>query len=200
MRSKSAAKEPKGSAKQIPKPNFQIINYNVEFYSSWPAEYNGPMISCTFEKGNEALLRHVVVDALVLRDERILLVKRADDLLEAGKWALVGGFVERDETLEQTVEREVFEETGYRVHDFLLLGMNANPDRPHEDRQNIAFVFVCIALEKEGEADDESTEQKWFDLEKLPPKEEIAFDHYKNIELYKKYRNGEVTIPVMNSK
>src|SRR5258708_9556765 len=111
------------------------------------------MITCTFENGNKASLRHVVIDALVLKDDKLLLVKRTEKLLEGGKWALVGGYVERDENLLQTVEREIGEETGYTVKDITLLCIRHNPDRPHEDRENISFVFFCTAVEKKGESD-----------------------------------------------
>ena len=152
------------------------------------------MINCTFENGNKASLRHVIIDALVLKDDKILLVKRTKKLLEGGKWALVGGYVERDENLYQTVEREIREETGYTVKDVTFLCVRHNPDRPHEDRQNIAFVFFSTAVEKVGEHDWEEDETKWFDLDNLPESESIAFDHLKNIELYKEYKQNKTII------
>src|SRR5215471_14320648 len=78
------------------------------------------MISCSFENGHKASLRHVVVDNLVLQGDRLLLVKRAAKLSEGGKWGLVGGFVDRDETIKQAVAREIMEETGYEVADITL--------------------------------------------------------------------------------
>ena len=155
------------------------------------------MISCTFEDGGKGNLRHAVVDALVLKYNKVLLVKRTDKLLEGGKWGLIGGFVDRDENLIQTVKREVFEETGYRVSDITLLTINDNPNRPHEDRQNIAFVFFCNGGEKEGRADDESSDVGWFDLNNLPKKEQIAFDHYDDIQLYLKYKKSNLQIPIL---
>jgi 8-oxo-dGTP diphosphatase len=155
------------------------------------------MIHCTFENGNKASLRHVVIDALILQEDKLLLIKRADKLSEGGKWALVGGYVERDENLQQAVEREVFEETGYRINNMQLLTIRHNPDRPHEDIQNISFVFFCEALEKEGESDWEATEQRWFSFNELP-QEELAFDHSQNIELYLQYKRGEVSLPVFD--
>jgi len=152
------------------------------------------MINCTFENGNKASLRHVIIDALVLKDDKILLVKRTKKLLEGGKWALVGGYVERDENLYQTVEREIREETGYTVKDVTFLCVRHNPYRPHEDRQNIAFVFFSTAVEKVGEHDWEEDETKWFDLDNLPESESIAFDHLKNIELYKEYKQNKTII------
>ena len=55
------------------------------------------MLTCTFEDGNKNSLRHVVVDTIVCKDGKVLLVKRIGKLLEGGKWGLVGGFVERDD-------------------------------------------------------------------------------------------------------
>ncbi len=41
-------------------------------------------------------MRHTVVDTIVLKDGKVLLVKRAKKFLEGGKWALVGGFMEKN--------------------------------------------------------------------------------------------------------
>ena len=153
------------------------------------------MITCSFEDGNKASLRHVVVDVLVIKENKILLVKRAQKLLEGGKWALVGGYIERDENLHEGAKREIFEETGYTVTDISLLTVRDNPDRPHEDRQNISFVFFCTALEKEGEADDESDEQRWFGFDEIP--ENLAFDHALDVELYLKYKSENLLLPVL---
>ncbi len=153
------------------------------------------MINCEFENGNKASLRHVVVDNLVIKDDKILLVKRTGKLLEGGKWGLVGGFVERDENIKEAVAREVLEETGYKVEGITLLRIIDTPNRPAEDRQNISFVHFCTALEKVGTADDESDEQTWFDLSALPPEAQFAFDHFSDIELYKEYLKKSFSIP-----
>src|SRR5260221_10483649 len=155
------------------------------------------MINCTFENGNKASLRHVVIDALVLKDDKLLLVKRAKKLLEAGKWGLIGGYMERDENLLQTVARDIREETGYTVKDITFLCVRHNPDRPHEDRQNISVVFFCTAVEKVGTSDWEVTDQRWFSFDELPDEGMIAFDHVKNIQLYQQYVRKEVTIPLL---
>lgn len=152
------------------------------------------MINCIFEDGGKASLRHTVVDNIVIRDNKIILVKRTKGLLEAGKWALPAGFVDRDETLLDAAKREIFEETGWRVKDINLFRIKDSPSRPHEDRQNIAFVFLSFADKKEGEKDNESDEVKWFDLDNLP--NEIAFDHGDDIELYKKYLEEKFPLPM----
>lgn len=153
---------------------------------------------CKWEDGNDALLRHATVDTLVLKEDKILLIKRTGKLLEGGKWGLLGGFVERDENLKEAVAREVLEESGYKVKNIRLLTVRDNPDRPMEDRQNISFVFLCEALEKVGESDWEVDDQKWFGFTEIPIEELIAFDHYKNIELYKKYLKESLILPILD--
>jgi 8-oxo-dGTP diphosphatase len=155
------------------------------------------MITCTFENGGKASLRHAVVDGLVLREDKILLVKRSEEIIEGGKWALIGGYVSRDENVREALQREIFEESGYRVDTIILLAINDRPDRLREDRQNISFVFFCEAGRQEGESDWEVTDKQWFPLDNLPRKEEIAFDHYAMIQLYKRQKKNAKTIPVL---
>ena len=160
------------------------------------------MIKCTFEDGNQVLLRHVCVDTLLIKDDKILLNKRGTfggrKILEYGKWGVIGGFVERDENLEEAVKREVKEETAWLIKDLFLLRINDDPNRPKEDRQNFSFVFVANVDVRDGESNDEEVlSLQWFDLNNLPDEEEMAFDHYENIELYKKWLKEKFSLPVV---
>lgn len=146
------------------------------------------MISCYFEKSKTPVyLRHVVVDMLVIEGNKILLVKRAGPWVETGKWALPGGFLDRDETSREAAVREVKEETGYESEVIKLFTVNDSPRRPHEqNRQNVALVYLMKPLKKLGDHDHEISETKWFALDALPPAEDMAFDHLETIKLYKK--------------
>lgn len=157
------------------------------------------MINCTFEDGGKASLRHVTVGAIVLNRERnkILLGKRAPHLLNGGKYNLIGGYLDRNETTSQVVLREVLEETGYNARIIVLFRINDSPNRPREDRQNVDFAFIVEALDKVGEMDNESTEVKWFDLESLPDPDEFAFDHYETVQLYKDYVKTKRPLPII---
>lgn len=146
------------------------------------------MITCYFEKSKtEVHLRHVVVDALVIKNKQILLVKRGPgSVIEIGKWALPGGYLEMDETCEQAVVREVREETGYNCEVIELFRLNDNPKRPVENnRQNVSVIYLVKPLEKVGIPDHEISEIKWFDLDNLPSAKDMAFDHLDTINLYR---------------
>lgn len=159
--------------------------------------YNLDMITCTFEDGGSGLLRHVVVDTLVLKDGQILMVQRAARLSEGGKWGVVGGYVDRDETVVQAAAREVYEETGWEVKELKLLTVIDRPDRPKEDRQNISFVFFCEAVKQTGQPDDESDDVQWYPLDALPPRDQIAFDHADSIDLYKRCLTEGLSLPIL---
>ena len=140
------------------------------------------MINCEFESKKIAQLRHVVVDALIVRDGKVLLTKRSANLHEAGKWCLPGGYVDRDETIIEAVMREVHEEIGYTCEVQELFTIIDKPQRKGDDRQNISFVFQVRLLAKVGELDPtEVSEMTWFDLTKLPAGDTVAFDHFEII-------------------
>lgn len=155
------------------------------------------MIKCTLENGHQTSFRHVTVDVIVINDKQeILIIKRAQSLINGGKYALPGGFVDRDESIKEAAIREVIEETGYQVEPFLLLRIADNPDRPQEDRQNIAFIYIAKTKGGEKVLGAEVSEIDWFNLNRLPNKEQFAFDHYENIQLYLKYLQEAFTLPV----
>ena len=155
------------------------------------------MINCTFENGSHALLRHVVLHAVVEKDGAILLVRRAPHLLEGGKWGLPGGFLNRDESLSHGVVRELREETGWEGQVVALLRVNSRPDRPHEDRQNVAFDFVVMPVRRVGEPDGETSAVEWVKIAELPPGESLAFDHGETISLYLRSRGKTWQAPIL---
>jgi len=151
------------------------------------------MITCYFENNNKAKkgLRHITVNAIILKGNSILLGKRGTvagkAILESGKWGLVGGFFDRDENLIQAVKREVFEESGCEINRVTLFRINDNPNRPKEDRQNVDIIFSAQLVKQTPKQDEEVTHSEWFPMDKLPPIGEMAFDHGEDIMLYKEY-------------
>lgn len=156
------------------------------------------MITCTFEKGFTAHLRHVVVHGIVEKEGAILLEKRTGDMLETGKWGLPSGFLNRDETAGQGMLRELKEETGWEGEIISLFRINTKPDRPKEDRQNVALDFLIKPIRKTGEPDHESSKVEWIPIDKLLPLEELAFDHGESIGYYLRYRTKPFPLPIVD--
>lgn len=159
------------------------------------------MITCTFENKTSTSLRHVTVNAIVVKNNEVLLGKRGTfkgkPILETGKWALLGGFFSRDENLTECIKREVMEESGWEINDLKLLRINDRPNRPMEDRQNVDVIFIAQAVKHTGDSDEEVKELRWFPLDKLPPKESIAFDHGEDLELYLRFLKEKFNLPLV---
>lgn len=155
------------------------------------------MFTCLFEDGGKASLRHVVVHAIVEKDGALLLEKRTGDILETGKWGLPGGFLDRDETAGEGVLRELLEETGWEGKIISLFRINTNPNRPKEDRQNVAFDFIIKPTRLVGSKDSESSKVEWIPFDKLLKFDLFAFDHGESIKLFLDYRSSRFPIPVL---
>lgn len=83
----------------------------------------------------------VGVGAVVLEDDRVLLVRRAKAPL-AGEWSLPGGAVELGETLEEGIVREVAEETGLRVEAIQVLKAFDHIERDTDGGVRFHYVLV----------------------------------------------------------
>src|SRR5512144_2978931 len=74
-------------------------------------------------------------------------IKKANDM-HAGKWNGLGGKLEPGETPEECAMREIFEESGLRVHHPQLKGLLTFPHFAR-DEDWYAFLFVCEEFEGE---------------------------------------------------
>ena len=104
----------------------------------------------------------------------VLLIQRARDPFQ-GAWALPGGFVEIDETLEQAARRELAEETGVRLPQVdQLRAFDALNRDPRERVISVAYTAQVELAAHTPQAGDDAQEARWFHLAALP---ELAFDH-----------------------
>lgn len=110
--------------------------------------------------------------ALVVRDGRLLLTRRARDPL-AGCWDLPGGFIDPLEHPEQALRRELLEETGLEVAVGAMVGVFT--DRYGDDGTSTLNLFyrATVTGGREQAADDVS-EIGWFALDTLDL-ETVAF-------------------------
>jgi len=120
----------------------------------------------------------LAVDCAVfgLDDEalRVLLIERGVAPFK-GSWALPGGFVHMDETLEQGARRELEEEAGLRdvfLEQLYTFG-SVNRD-PRERVVSVAYYALVNLFDHRVRAATDATSAAWFDLDDVP---ELAFDH-----------------------
>ena len=119
----------------------------------------------------------VTSDVAVLRLEQepeILLVRRKHPPFE-GEWALPGGFMEMEESLEEAARRELLEETGIRAGELIRFESYDKPGRDPRGR-TITQAFVMIWKREMGlpRAGSDAAQLNWFTLDRLPG---LAFDH-----------------------
>lgn len=120
----------------------------------------------------------VTVDVAVLNWHQgafsLLLIQRGNPPF-AGCWALPGGFIEPEETLEASARRELKEETGMEAGELFEVGCFGDPGRDPRGR-TISVVYYTLLKDFQGDVSgqDDATAAQWFPLQALPA---LAFDH-----------------------
>ncbi len=125
----------------------------------------------------------VTVDVVILtvRDGRleVLLIKRKRWPFD-GMWAIPGGFVNPDESLEDAAKRELEEETGVRHVYLEQLYTFGDPGRDPRTRVITVVYYALIRTEQLTiRAADDAADARWFSMYDLP---DLAFDHRKILE------------------
>lgn len=118
------------------------------------------------------LLQDGAAAIIVNEKEQILLQSRAD----RDKWGLPGGCQELGERFEDTIIREIKEETNFDVEeqDLELIGVISGDSRknsyPNGDVVYNNTVLYCIRkYSGELKWDSESKDMRFFDIDNLPP-------------------------------
>lgn len=120
----------------------------------------------------------LAVDGLLVKEGKILLVKRAIEPFK-GYWTLPGGRIEYGEEAESSLRREMKEELGIEARIKKLVGVYSDPKRdPRAHTISIAYLIESKS-NKPIKLNFEAKEYKFFSLNNLPKK--IGFDHRKII-------------------
>ncbi|MBU0762164.1 MAG: NUDIX hydrolase [Candidatus Altiarchaeota archaeon] len=114
----------------------------------------------------------VTTDAVIVKDERVVLVKRLNPPYQ-DMWALPGGFVDYGEKVEDACVREAREETSLDVKIKKLVGVYSDPGRDPRGH-TVGVAYLCEVVGGKLEGGDDAKEAQWFPLNKLP---KLAFDH-----------------------
>lgn len=109
------------------------------------------------------------VGAILINDDQILLVRRANPPLQ-GQWSIPGGLVETGETISQAIIREVQEETGLTVEPVKLVEVFERILRDQRSRVQYHYVlmdYLCRVIEGEARPGSDVTELLWASVDSL---------------------------------
>lgn len=128
----------------------------------------------TYEYPRPSLTADCAIFGFDGRNLKILLIERGVEPYE-GYWALPGGFMKMDETIEECAARELREETG--VSDIYIEQFGCFSEVGRDPRGRVVTV-AFIALVRPSDyhvcGGDDARLAAWFDADQLPP---LAFDH-----------------------
>ena len=130
----------------------------------------------SYEYPRPALAVDCVVFGADLEAERleILLIERDIEPFE-GAWALPGGFVRMDESLEDAAARELAEEAGVKDVFLEQLYSFGTPGRDPRGRViSVAYYALVSPRDHEAIASTDARDARWYPANELPP---LAFDH-----------------------
>jgi 8-oxo-dGTP diphosphatase len=131
-------------------------------------------VAASYEFPRAALAVDCVVFGLDVAELKVLLIQR-ELVPHRGAWALPGGFVRVDETLDAAARRELEEEAGVRdvfleqLYTFGELGRD-----PRERVVTVAYYGLAKLSDHRVRAATDAMGVGWFSLAELP---ELAFDH-----------------------
>ncbi len=127
-----------------------------------------------YDHARPALTVDCVVFGLDESDLKVLLIQRGIEPF-AGRWALPGGFVHLEETLDQAARRELQEETGLsKVFLEQLYTVGDVARDPRERVITVAYYALVRLGDHQVQAATDARNAAWFGVDDLP---DLAFDH-----------------------
>ena len=118
----------------------------------------------------------LAVDAIVINDEKILLIRRGKEPWK-GMLAFPGGFVEQGEDPEVAVIRELKEECGLDGVVEKLVCVKGDPNR--DPRGHVVSIAYLVSAQGIPLAGDDAADAAWYDLSEI---KELAGDHMSMLE------------------
>ena len=143
----------------------------------------------TYEYPRAALTVDCVVFGFDEAELKVLLIQRGLSPFK-GKWALPGGFVRVDETLDEAARRELSEETGLnRVFLEQLYTFGTVKRDPRERVVSVAYYALVKSAEHPATGATDAADAGWFPVANPPS---LAFDHAEILEAALQRLRGKV--------
>lgn len=120
----------------------------------------------------------IVLFTILERQLHVLLIRRLAEPFR-GSYALPGGFVLENESVDEAAHRELREETGVEKVFLEQLYTFGEPNRDPRGRVITVAYYALVANSHILRSGTDAADAAWFALNKLPP---VAFDHQNIIE------------------
>ncbi|MDP3507141.1 MAG: NUDIX domain-containing protein [Candidatus Melainabacteria bacterium] len=120
----------------------------------------------------------IVLFTILERQLHVLLIRRLAEPFR-GSYALPGGFVLENESVDEAAHRELQEETGVEKVFLEQLYTFGEPNRDPRGRVITVAYYALVANSHILRSGTDAADAAWFSLDKLPP---VAFDHQSIIE------------------
>jgi 8-oxo-dGTP diphosphatase len=122
--------------------------------------------------------------AVLIKGKKTLLVQRANnDTWMPGKWGFAGGQIDKNETLEEGLKREIQEETGYSVE---LEDLAYLPEISYKKKHAFYACKRCVGkLEINANGVHEHEDAKWVDkseiknIDTVPDVKDVVIEAFK---------------------
>jgi len=144
----------------------------------------------SYEYPRGALTVDCVVFGLDDKELKVMLIQRGLAPFE-GKWALPGGFVRLNETLEEAARRELQEETGLQQVFLEQLYTFGTVDRdPRERVVSVAYYALVNLSDHKVHAATDARDAGWFGVHDVPS---LAFDHTEILQMALERLRGKLS-------
>jgi 8-oxo-dGTP diphosphatase len=132
------------------------------------------MTQYCYDYPRPALTTDICLFTVVEHDLRILLIRRGLEPFK-GAWALPGGFLQENETLDQCAARELREETGAVGAHLDAFATFSEPNRdPRARVVTVAYYALVSAASHSLRSGSDADDAQWRSMARLP---DLAFDH-----------------------
>lgn len=143
----------------------------------------------TYEHPRPSLTVDCVVFGLDEADLKVLLIQRDLEPFK-GRWALPGGFVRMDESVDEAARRELQEETDVRAVFLEQLYTFGEVNRDPRGRVvSVAYYALVRLMDHRIKAATDAREAAWFSVFDVP---RLAFDHDKILQVALNRLKGKV--------
>ena len=117
----------------------------------------------------ESLTSKKYVDGLLINDKNQLLILRRANYMKnfGGKWGVVGGSIEKNESSKDAILREIKEETGYKLtwneeHEMKFL-----TSKVHQNGSSTDYWLIKLEIDPEINISREHSKYEWIDINNI---------------------------------